>query len=207
MRSSLLSSTTIVVLFATACSGSGGGGSPGLDPVGTDTSVAGDGGSDAPRSDAASVDALDAPDGAVASDAPGCVSGLAQPNAACQACQDANCCILASDCAKTGSKWSCAAATICRASDCQAECEVPAPTCGDILPDPVSCTAATRAACCPQLSACAKSEQCLAMIYICIDEHACDPSKPCFAKCRADWPEGSKVFDVVDKCYSTVSCP
>lgn len=153
-----------------------------------------------------SADAL-AEGGDDGGDGGGCVSGLTQPNAACQTCQDAHCCIVASDCAKTGSKWSCSAAKVCRENDCATECGLAAPTCGDIIPDPASCTDATRAKCCSQLSACAKSDECLAMIYMCIDEMSCDPSKPCFAKCRTDWPAGAVLFDALDKCSQKVSCP
>ncbi len=156
----------------------------------------------------AEPDIADASDvGDVPAEAATCNSGLTQPTPACQACQDANCCIVASDCATTKSKWSCSAAKICRENSCATECALSAPTCGDIIPDPVSCTDATRASCCAELTACAKSDECLALIYMCIDESACDPSKPCFKACRTKWPTGSSLFDALDTCGSKVSCP
>ena len=136
-----------------------------------------------------------------------CVSGLTQPQPECQACQDAHCCIVASDCATTKSKWSCTAAKICRETSCATECATPPATCGNIVPDPASCTDATRAACCAELTACSQSDECLALIYICIDEQACDPTKPCFKDCKTKWPSGAAVFTALDKCASKVSCP
>ena len=148
---------------------------------------------------------LDAPSDAV--EASSCASGLTQPTAECQTCQDAHCCIVASDCATTKSKWSCSAAKVCRENSCATECATSAATCGNIIPDPASCTDATRAACCAELTACGKSDECLALIYICIDEQSCDPTKPCFKDCKTKWPSGAAIFNALDKCSSKVSCP
>lgn len=92
-------------------------------------------------------------------------------------------------------------------NSCASECGVAAATCGNIIPDPASCTDATRAACCDELSACGRSDECLALIYICIDEQACDPTKPCFKDCKTKWLEGATVFTALDRCSSKVSCP
>jgi hypothetical protein len=197
MSASLRGLGVTVFAFGVACSSSSD--APGAAVDGAVDTIADVG------SDAAVVDA-DVLDDA-ASETSACTSGLAQPTPACQSCQDAHCCIVASDCAATKSKWSCSAVKVCLSNNCATECGTAAPTCGDIIPDPASCTDATRAACCDQLTACAHSDECLALIYMCIDEQSCDPTKPCFKACRDKWPAGSPLFSALDKCGGTVSCP
>jgi hypothetical protein len=57
------------------------------------------------------------------------------------------------------------------------------------------------------MTACGQSDQCLALVYICIDGQNCDPSQPCFTACRAKWPDGAKIFDAMNACSANVNCP
>jgi hypothetical protein len=156
----------------------------------------------------ASADASDASPAVDAADAaPVCVGSTVQTSSACQQCQDTHCCINASLCGQTPGTWTCSGQKVCLQNACATECgELPA-TCGAIVPDPPSCVDATRKACCAELTACGQSDECLALIYQCIDGQSCDPTMPCFKKCRAQWPNGAKLFDALDACGSKVACP
>ena len=180
-----------IVSFAlAACSGASS--SPG--PI--DSGSGADGAPDSAASD-------DAGEG----DAGQCGATPKQATPECQRCQDTQCCINASACTSTPSSWSCSGAKICRENLCAQECGTAAATCGNIVFDPASCTAATRAACCNEITACAQSDECVALIYQCIDGMGCAPGSTCFAACRKQWPTGAKLFDNADACVSTVSCP
>lgn len=159
------------------------------------------GGSDAgvDASDASMIDAADA--------APVCVGSSVQTSSACQTCQDTRCCINASACGQSPGTWTCSGQKICLQNECATECGEKPATCGAIVPDPPSCVDAIRKACCAQLTACGQSDECVALIYQCIDGQSCDPTMPCFKKCGAQWPNGAKLFAALDACGSKVACP
>jgi hypothetical protein len=130
-----------------------------------------------------------------------------QATAECQACQDAKCCITASAAAAKPGTWTNSAVLICRQDNCATECGTPAPTCGNITPSPASCAAALDKACCAQMAACGQSDECLALVYLCIDGQSCDPSAACFDACRKRYPNGAKLFDAMNACSGNVNCP
>ena len=137
-----------------------------------------------------------------------CVSGLDQPEPGCTACQDAHCCETASAAASAPGSWTLSGAKICREANCAAECGVAEPTCGGIQPSPASCTDALYATCCNEVTACAQSDQCVAIIYLCIDDQGCAPGQaPCWDECIAAHPVGAPLFASLDDCFGTVTCP
>ncbi|MFO0555907.1 MAG: hypothetical protein U0271_46445 [Polyangiaceae bacterium] len=137
-----------------------------------------------------------------------CVSGLVSGDAACTACQDAACCLTATAAATAPGTWTNSAAKICREANCAAECGVAEPECGGIQPSPASCTDALYASCCAEVTACAESDECVAIIYLCIDDQGCYPGKqPCWDECLARYPAGAALFGPLDDCFSTVLCP
>jgi hypothetical protein len=192
----------LVLGAAVACASSSPAAKPGVDAAthdsGDDTLDAGD---DAPDAFLYGDAPTDSGDGGI------CHSGLKQSSAACTSCQDAHCCITATACATTHSTWDCSGATVCRQNACGSECATPPATCGNIVPSPASCTDALRKACCQQMTACGDSDECLALVYSCIDGMNCDPSQSCFIACRMRWPAGAKIFDAMNACSQNVSCP
>lgn len=118
--------------------------------------------------------------------APTCESGLEQESPACQACQDANCCITATASADDPGTWTNSAAIICREANCFAECDVEQPECGGIVPSPASCADELYANCCAETEACAKDDACVALIYICIDDRGCNPGSKCWDECAEE---------------------
>jgi hypothetical protein len=127
-------------------------------------------------------------------------------NAACTACQDANCCLTATAAAEDPGTWTNSAAKICREANCFDACSVPEPECGGIVPSPASCADDLYAACCAEVTACAKSDACTALIYICIDDRGCAPNTACFDECALEFPGGEAVFGPLDQCFATVTC-
>ena len=137
----------------------------------------------------------------------GCVSGLEQPDEACTACQDANCCISASAAAEAPGTWTNSGAQVCREANCFDACGTAEPECGGIVPSPASCTDELYVACCPEVTACGKNDQCVAIIYLCIDDQECVPGQqPCWDECLALYPEGAPVFETLNDCFSGVTC-
>ncbi|NUO51182.1 MAG: hypothetical protein HOV80_20175 [Polyangiaceae bacterium] len=134
------------------------------------------------------------------------VSGLEQPDPACTACQDANCCLSASAAADDPGTWTNSAATICREANCWEECGVKEPECGGIVPSPASCADDLYALCCAEVTACAKSDSCTALIYICVDDQGCNPGSNCFDECSADFPGGEDLFYALLECFADVTC-
>jgi hypothetical protein len=134
------------------------------------------------------------------------VSGLEQPDPACTACQDAHCCLSASAAAQNPGTWTNSAAKICRDANCWQECGVPEPECGGIVPTPPSCADDLYAACCAEVTACAESDSCTALIYICIDDLGCNPGTTCFNECAASYPGGEDLFDAFLECFNDVTC-
>jgi hypothetical protein len=130
-----------------------------------------------------------------------------QGSPACKSCQDQKCCITASSATAKPGEWTQSASLVCRQNACAAECGTSPAKYGNITPSPASCTAAAQAACCPALTACGESDECLAILYLCIDRDGCDPSAPCFADCRVKYPKGAVVFDKLNACFSNVACP
>lgn len=136
-----------------------------------------------------------------------CVSGLAQPSESCTACQDANCCITASAAAEAPGQWTNSGAQICREANCAAACGTAEPECGGIVPSPASCKDDLYAACCAEVSACSANDQCVAIIYLCIDDQGCLPGQqPCWVECLALYPEGAPIFETLNECFGTVTC-
>lgn len=134
-----------------------------------------------------------------------CVSGLEQASPACTACQDANCCVTASAAADKPGSWTDSAATICTEANCFSECGVAEPECGGIVPSPASCKDELYAACCAEVTACAQSDACVALIYLCIDDQGCNPGAPCWDECVATYG-GESIFETLDACFSNVTC-
>lgn len=137
---------------------------------------------------------------------PACVSGLVQPTPACTACQDAHCCLTATAAATDPGTWTRSAATICREANCAAECGVPEPECGGIVPTPASCADDLYASCCAEVTACAKSDACTALIYICIDDRGLAPGSLGFQACAREFPGGDALFADLDTCFAGVTC-
>ena len=136
-----------------------------------------------------------------------CVSGLAQPSESCTACQDANCCITASAAAEAPGQWTNSGAQICREANCAAACGTAEPECGGIVPSPASCKDDLYAACCEEVRACATNDQCVAIIYLCIDDQGCLPGQqPCWDECLSLYSEGASLFETLNACFGTVTC-
>jgi len=129
-----------------------------------------------------------------------------QSSDACQQCQDANCCISATAEETKPDVWTKSVGLICRQDNCATQCGAAASTCGNITPSPASCAPKLQAACCDELTACGNSDECLAIVYLCIDDQNCDPSASCFKACRAQYPEGAKIFDAMNACSAKVNC-
>jgi len=187
-----------------AGSASSAGGSGGQGGGGGATTTTGAGGSGTSATTSTTTSATGS--GGMGGAAPTCDSGLTQDTAECQICQDASCCITATAAAENPGTWTTSGATICREANCFAECGVAQPECGGIQPSPASCTEALYAACCAEVEACAKSDECTAVIYLCIDDQGCAPGSACFDACVADLPGGLAVFEALDVCFSTVTC-
>jgi hypothetical protein len=152
----------------------------------------------------ASVDAA----ASIADAAPSCAGPTpAQSSDACQQCQDTKCCITATAEQTHPDQWTKSAGLICRQDNCATECGTAASTCGNITPSPASCLAAIDAKCCAELTACGASDECLALVYIDIDDDNCDPSQACFKTYEAQYPDGAKIFDAMNACSETVNCP
>jgi hypothetical protein len=135
-----------------------------------------------------------------------CVSGLMQADPACTACQDQHCCATASIAHDDPGVWTGSAAKICREANCSAECGVPEPECGGIVPSPASCADDLYALCCAESTACAKSDACTALIYICIDDRGCAPNSACFDACALEFPGGNEIFQPFLECFNDVVC-
>lgn len=163
---------------------------------GDDTSAAGSGGSGG--SGASTTTSTGGAGGAT------CMSGLEQTDPACTACQDERCCETASAAADRPGTWTTSGAKICREANCADACGVAAPTCGGIEPSPASCTEPLRAACCDELTACATSDACVAIIYLCIDDEGCAPGSACFDTCVEAYADGLPIFEALDTCSGPV---
>lgn len=136
-----------------------------------------------------------------------CDSGLTQASEACTTCQDASCCLTATAAAEAPGTWTTSGAKICREANCATECGVPEPECGGIQPSPASCTDELYASCCAEVTACAQSDACVAIIYLCIDDQGCFPGQePCWSECLALYADGADLFDSLDACFATVTC-
>lgn len=136
-----------------------------------------------------------------------CASGLEQATAECTACQDANCCLSATAAAEAPGTWTNSGAQVCREANCFEECGTAEPACGGIVPSPASCKEALYAECCAEVTACGESDQCVAIIYLCIDDQGCVPGQqPCWDECLALYPEGAPIFETLDECFSGVTC-
>jgi hypothetical protein len=129
-----------------------------------------------------------------------------QSTDACTTCQDENCCLSAKAAATDPGTWTNSGAKVCREANCFAECGVAEPECGGIVPSPASCADELYAACCEEVTACAKSDACTALIYICIDDRGCAPNTKCFDECALEFPGGDEIFSKLDTCFGTVTC-
>jgi hypothetical protein len=170
--------------------------------------IAGCSSSSAPSSENFSDDddaAVDA--GVVVDAAPACAGPTpTQTSDACQQCQDTHCCITATAEQTHPDEWTKSAGLICREDNCATECGTAASKCGNITPSPASCLAAFDTTCCAELSACGASDECLALVYIDIDDNNCDPSQACFKTYEAQYPDGAKIFDAMNACGEKVNC-
>ncbi len=190
MKATLLGTALAVLVIA--CGDSAGSGAAGGDPSG----AGGTGG----------AGGAGGAGGTGGSGGAACVSGLEQDSPACTACQDANCCLSATAAATDPGTWTNSAATICREANCFDECGVPEPECGGIVPTPASCADDLYASCCAEVTACAQSDACTALIYICIDDRGCSPGSSCFDECALEFPGGEDLFDALDVCFAAVTC-
>jgi hypothetical protein len=161
---------------------------------------------DAAPIDASSDDVVaqdGAPDGA---DGGGCMLDIPDASA-CEACEAKKCCNTASAERQKPGTWTNSALHVCAENSCAAECALAMPTCGGITPDPASCLAALDAMCCAQVTACGQSDECVAVIYLCIDDQGNDPAGQAFRKCAAQYPNGLELFNALNQCFGTVTCP
>jgi hypothetical protein len=190
-----------------ACSDDGSGSSGGGGEAGTSgpssSSATATGSSSADASASASSTSTGA-----GGEGPACESGLEQETEACTACQDASCCVSATQAAEDPGIWTESSATICREANCWEECDVPQPECGGIQPTPVSCTDDLYETCCELVEACAKSDACTALIYICIDDRECAPFSTCFDDCSTELglEDGIPIFEEFAVCFEKVVC-
>lgn len=189
--SSLIALSALHFLACGDSGSSGVGGNGGTTPLG---------GSEGQGGESAAVGGMGGTGGAA------CVSGLEQDTPECTACQDANCCLSATAAAEDPGTWTNSAAKICTDASCYAECGVPQPECGGIVPSPASCKDALYEACCAEVTACAESDECVAMIYLCVDDQGCDPSKACWDDCLAMYGAGEQLFDDLLDCFGPVDC-
>ena len=193
--------------------GCGGGSSP---PVQADV-PAGDSALDAPLPVDVGVEPVDAPEVAM------CPAGDGLTGSpACLACQAEHCCVVASNCADdpecvatlacTDSScrglhpagvWNWSGLINCRKNDCATECGLVSTRCGGITPEPATCATCLRQECCAEGTACGANDSCLAFVYQCLDQNQCAPPDACSRACRARYPEGAAVFDVMDTCVRT----
>jgi hypothetical protein len=135
-----------------------------------------------------------------------CVSGLVLPMPECTSCQDAHCCMSATAAANDPGAWTLSAAKICREANCWQECGVAQPECGGIVPTPASCADDLYAACCAEVTACALSDSCSALVYICVDDRGCNPGSACFNACALEFPGGEATLDAFIACFADVTC-
>jgi hypothetical protein len=142
-----------------------------------------------------------------AAEAGACSLATAPDASACDVCESQKCCFTtAASRAKPGA-WTNSAATVCSENECATECGGSAPKCGGITPDPASCLDALDAKCCAQVTACGQSDECVAVVYLCIDDQGHAPGTPGFATCAAQYPMGLALFNPMNDCFATVSCP
>lgn len=188
-----------VLALAAACSSSSGGG------LGASPDAGGDDASadlDASAGDADAIDAARAD-----AEAGACSLVLSGDASACDVCKSQKCCrTTAAARAKPGS-WTNSAALICAENECATECGLPAAKCGGITPDPASCLDALDAKCCGEVTACGQSDECVAVVYLCIDDQGNAPGSPGFANCAATYPNGRTLFNTMNDCFVTVTCP
>ena len=102
--------------------------------------------------------------------------------------------------------WTLSAAKICREANCWQECGVAEPECGGIVPTPASCADDLYAACCAEVTACAQSDSCSALVYICVDDRGCNPHSACFNECALEFPGGEATLDAFIACFADVTC-
>jgi hypothetical protein len=146
-------------------------------------------------------------DASVVDAAPACAGPTpTQSSDACQQCQDTHCCITSTAEQTHPDEWTKSVGLICREDNCATECGTPASKCGNITPSPASCLAAFDATCCAELAACGASDECLALVYIDIDDNNCDPSQACFKTYEAQLPDGAKIFNAMNLCGEKVNC-
>lgn len=136
-----------------------------------------------------------------------CARVLPSNASACDRCRAERCCVTTTAALEKPEVWSKSAAKICSESACAAECGNTAPACGGIVPSPASCADATRKACCSEMASCAKSDDCVAIVYLCIDGEGLAPGTPAFDRCAAKRAAGKALFEAADACFQTVVCP
>jgi hypothetical protein len=201
-RAVTVASLAVVALLGAACSAANSSGEPpdSGEDAGVDSGADGDDASADAVADSATADVDATPDG-------GCALDLGADASACDSCKAQKCCATTSaQSAKPGS-WTDSAALVCAENECATECSLTAPQCGGITPDPATCLAALDAMCCDLVTACGQSDACVAVIYLCIDDQGNDPGSTGFDACAAKYPGGLAVFDNLNACFSTVSCP
>ena len=103
--------------------------------------------------------------------------------------------------------WDFSGLYICLQNGCATQCGFPAVTCGGISLTTTTCNACFRSKCCAAGEACGANDQCLALIYQCLDKRGCpDSDGPCAQRCRGLYPVGAPIFDEALTCART-ECP
>jgi hypothetical protein len=139
--------------------------------------------------------------------APSCTLDPGPGASACDMCEAQKCCHTATADKQKSDVWTKSTLKVCAENACATECSLTVPMCGGITPDPASCVDALDAKCCAQVTACGQSDACVAVIYLCIDDQNNDPGSPGFDTCAAQYPGGLAVFNTLNDCFSTVTCP
>jgi len=107
-------------------------------------------------------------------------SGLEQSTPACTACQDQNCRLSASAAAGRPAPGRALRPRSAPTPAALRSARSRSQTCGGIVPTPASCKDDLYAVCCAQVTACAESDECAALIYLCIDDQGCNPGQACW---------------------------
>jgi hypothetical protein len=178
------------------------------------------------------IAAMDSSTSSTSTSACGRVSFSTHPG--CGACQVAHCCTTAMNCAANNDcmathdceaacsnraclmqcetmhgagVWDFSGLLVCLTDNCASECGFPAAQCGDITLTTPDCDTCFKQQCCAQGTACGANDQCLALIYQCLDKNNCpDSSGPCAQDCRHMYSGGASAFDASLQC-ARIKCP
>jgi hypothetical protein len=164
--------------------------------------------SPAGTADAASPDDLGSPqDLAAATDsapARSCGPIALGGSAACNDCLAKSCCTVIASCSDDGGctgAWDHAALTGCMTNGCATACGRPLAHCGGIQATPLSCATCVFNHCCAEATRCGANDNCLALIYQCIDKLGASLND-----CETMLPDGVTDFEALNGC-GVIQCP